>query len=116
MSEKIVCEYLNLFFSSEIDFDAIRKLLLDSFTFSGPLLKANSADEYITLLKSIGSGNLSMNLDKILSDSEQVAVLYDMITPHGTVRTVEWFTVKDNKIGSIELLNDPRLFAEAFSK
>ncbi len=116
MNEKLVRTYLNLFFSNTPDFDAIRELLWDSFTFNGPLLKAGSADEYIALLKEVGAGSMSAKIDNIISSSDQVAVLYDMITPLGKVRMVEWFTVKDNKIYSIELLNDPGLFIEAFSK
>ncbi len=57
-----------------------------------------------------------MEMGNVSSDSDQVAVLYDKISPLGKVRTAEWFKLQENKICSIELLNDPRIFVEAFSK
>lgn len=53
MNEKIVRNYLGIFFSAEPDFMALRKLLSDSFTFNGPLLKATSADEYVEKIQGV---------------------------------------------------------------
>lgn len=114
INEKLVSDYLELFFSPKHDLQAIRKLLSDSFTFCGPLLQANSANEYIKKIQGVASGGLSMKNAELISGSDQVAILYDMISPLGEVRTVEWFKIKDGKIHSLELLNDPRVFIEAF--
>jgi len=116
MNEQIVKQYFELFFSENVKYDKIRTLLADDFHFTGPLLRANSADEYINILKNVGAGNLSANINSILSNENEVAVFYNMITPFGEVKTVEWFLFENNKIKSIELLNDPRKFLEAFSK
>ena len=115
MSIGIVKDYLDLFFSAEPDFLKIRNLLAGSFTFSGPLLKATSADDYISKLNDLTNGMLSMKNVEFIAQENQIAVIYDMVSPLGEVRTVEWFKVKDSKIQSLELLNDPRVFVEAFS-
>lgn len=114
-NKEIVKKYFALFFSPEPDFHRIRSLLSDSFTFSGPLLKANSADDYITKISHVADGGLSIQNAEFVSQDGHVVVIYDMISPLGEVRTVEWFKIDKGKIQSLELVNDPKIFVEAFS-
>ncbi len=109
-AQELVCNYFDHFFSSEPDWIKIRGLLKDDFSFSGPLVKASSADDYIEQIKAMGTSNLQANILGILSDKDQVAVLYELITPAGKYPTVEWFWVTGDKINAIRLLNDPRPF------
>lgn len=115
MNEQIIKNYFDLFFSAQPDFQAMRQLLADSFTFNGPLLKANSADDYIQKIQGVASGGLSMKNAEYVSSDYNVVVIYDMFSPLGDVRTVEWFKLESGKIKTLELLNDPRIFIEAFT-
>lgn len=114
MNEQIVKNYLEQFFSGSPDFEVIRSLLADGFRFRGPLIQADSADQYIEQIRGVAGGGLSMKDAETLAAGEAVAVIYSMLSPFGEVRTVEWFQLADGKIQSIELLNDPRIFVEAF--
>ena len=113
-AQQIIQKYLDNFFSAETDFVEMRNFLTDDFSFSGPLMEASSADEYIGMLKAMGIGNIKADMLNTLSNEEQVAVLYELITPVGNQPTVEWFWIREGKIKAIRLLNDPRPFLELF--
>lgn len=115
-NEDLVKNYMELFFSENTNYEEIRKLLCDGFAFSGPLLNASNADQYIETLKAMGSVNMKININSIISHLNEVAVLYDFVTPFGNHPTVEWFWIDNNKISAIKLLNDPRPFLEIFDK
>ena len=114
-AKELVQKYFDCFFSSAPNLNEIRTLLNDDFTFSGPLIQASSADEYIDKLKSMGIIDLKANILSILSSDDQVAVMYKLVTPFGEFPTVEWFEIKSDKINSIRLLNDPRPFLDNFA-
>ena len=113
--KSIVRTYLDSFFSPTPDFVKIRALLTDDFTFRGPLIEAASADEYVAKLQSLEAGHFKADIVSIINDFQQVAVLYDLITPFGKYPTVEWFWIKADKIAAIRLLNDPRPFLASFA-
>ncbi|MCP4415619.1 MAG: hypothetical protein GY805_03290 [Chloroflexi bacterium] len=114
-THEIIQKYIALFFSEKPNLDAIRSMLCDNFRFNGPLLKANTASEYIEQLEKIGTGNLEANVISILVNGDEGAVLYELITPFGKQITAEWFLFEEDRICSIRLLNDPRPFLAFFN-
>ncbi len=115
-THKLIQKYIALFFSEEPNLDAIQSMLCANFRFNGPLLKANTASEYIEQLEKIGTGNLKANVISILVNGDEGAVLYELITPFGKQITVEWFLFEEDRISSIRLLNDPRPFLAFFNR
>lgn len=113
-NEQLVLNYLNCFFSSPIDFEELQSYLHKEFSFEGPLMTAESQSEYIEKIKYLMSGGLSYELESLIAKEKEVSVKYLLITPFGTFPTVEWFTIKDDKISNIQLFTDPRPFVEAF--
>ncbi len=115
VAEHIVRKYFEIFFSSKVNFDELRNLLKEDFSFIGPLMEASSADEYVEKLKAIGVGDLKANIIGLFANDKEAAVLYELITPIGNHPTVEWFWIRNNKISAIRLLNDPRPFLSSFN-
>lgn len=113
--DKLVKTYLDIFFSQPPDLTAMRALLTDDFWFSGPLLTANSADDYIAQLRAMNLGGLQAKSMTFAQHEDGVAVLYEMLTPAGQIPTTEWFWIRESRIAGIKLLNDPRPLLAAFS-
>jgi hypothetical protein len=112
-AKSTVERYLGAFFGKQIDYQTIRELLADDFDFQGPLMSANSADEFIQKLKGYGE-NVGMQADihLILDNNDTVVARYDFILPSGRVPATEWYIVKDKQIKEMHLICDPRPFFE----
>ena len=107
----VVQQYLDAFFGERIDHGTIRALISEGFTFEGPLMSADGADDYIEKLKGFGeNAAMSADIHTILADENTVVARYDFIVPAGAVPASEWYTVEDQKITSIQLICDPRPF------
>ena len=53
IAKTTVQRYLDAFFGEKVDFVGIRNLLSDDFKFSGPLMQANGANDYIEKLEGL---------------------------------------------------------------
>ena len=113
-TDKVVRSYLELFFGGAVDLKKIHSMLHDNFTFNGPLMSANSADDFINQLSAMGDFNLQAEIHQILCDGDQVVALYDFVTPAGKVPAAEWYLIEKDVIKSMRLFCDPRPFLEAF--
>ncbi len=112
-AKKIVERYLDAFFGEKIDYQTIRSLLTDDFRFQGPLMSANSADEFIQKLKGFGENiGIQADIQMVLDNNNTVVARFDFIIPSGMVPATEWYIVKDNRISDMHLICDPRLFFE----
>ena len=107
-ARNVVGAYLDAFFKGQPDLDVIRTLLHDDFSFSGPLMTATGADDFIAQLKRMGEMNMRAEIHRLLDDGEHVAALYDFLGPTGKLSFSEWFRVQDDKIVSSKLHYDPR--------
>jgi len=111
----LVSRYIELFFSESPDLDEIRRLLADDFWFRGPLMSSDSADDYIQQLQSMGIGGLrAENILRATGETNQIVILYDLVTPRVTIPTTEWFWLGQDNISGIRLLNDPRALLASF--
>ncbi|MEM7336897.1 MAG: nuclear transport factor 2 family protein [Chloroflexota bacterium] len=110
-TKECVESYLSAFFGERIDLAKIRTLIADDFTFMGPLMTADSADDYIQKLQAFGeNARMQAEIQHILIEGETAVARYDFIMPNGRVPASEWYRVKDNKLVSMQLTCDPRSF------
>jgi len=100
------------------DFATARTLMQDNMTFQGPLDTFNTADDYLESLKRLASIIQRIDLKKVFIDSEDVCVLYDMVTntPAGTAFIAEWYQVSGGKIAALHAVFDARPFAALFGR
>ena len=115
-TKQIVLEYLDIFFGDKFNPDILKPLLKEDFTFKGPLMTANSSDEFIAKIKTFGE-NIEMNgeIHKVVCDGNTVVVQYDFILPNNnSVCASEWYEIKDNKISKMHLFCDPKGFLTDF--
>ncbi len=108
-NREIVEQYLEAFGKSE--FDSVRELLHDDFSFRGPMESHESADSFVGSIRSHMQGFVKrITLSHIFEDGDNVAVFYDMVTntPAGTLGMAELYRIRQSKIASITLIFDPR--------
>ena len=100
------------------DFTTARKLLHDDLVFEGPIDTFNKADDYIEANKRLAKIIQGVDVKKVFADGNDVCMLYNMVTntPAGTAFIVEWFQIRDDKIGSLRAVFDARPFAAMFGR
>jgi hypothetical protein len=92
------------------DFESARALMGDDFHFVGLLMEANSPAELFGKMKEFDC-DFRNHVLHMAESGEMVAALYDcvFIRPfNATIRMSEWFTVKEGKITSANLVYDTR--------
>lgn len=108
---EVIRGYFEEFFSGLADHSAVRRMLADDFIFRDPLMSADSADEYITQLKALGNElEMYAEVRQLIGEKDQVAALVDFQGPAGPITYAQWFTFKEGKIASLEVVYDPRAF------
>jgi len=109
----IIQGYFKKFFSGKARHLEVRDLLTDDFTFRDPLMSADSADEYVEQLRSLGDEiEMYAEVREIVGEGDVVAALIDFQGPGGTMQYAQWFTMRDGKIARLEVIYDPRPFLE----
>jgi SnoaL-like protein len=100
------------------DFAGARKLLHDNLSFRGPIDTFDAPEPYLESLKKLRRIVERVDMRKVFVDGDDVCLLYDMVTstPSGTTFIAEWHCVQAQKIASIRLAYDARLFAAMFAK
>lgn len=100
------------------DFAAARKLLHDNLSFRGPIDTFDAPEPYIESLKKLHRMVERVDMRKVFVDGDDVCLLYDMVTrvPSGTTFIAEWHHVQNQKIASIRLAYDARIFAAMFGR
>lgn len=97
----------------------IADLLAADFKFHGPLLSADSKDQYVAMLGQFLAVHEGYRFRKQFVDGDDVCSIYDMTvrTPTGeplTLALVDWLTIREARISKQQLFYDPRKFAAAF--
>lgn len=99
------------------DYSGARKLVHDDLAFQGPIDRFHKADDYIHALQKLSTIVDHIDILKVFEDGNDVCLLCDLVTRTvGTAFVVEWYKVKDGKIGSVRAVFDTRPFASTFSK
>ena len=109
----IIQDYFNCFFSGSARHSDVRDYLTEDFIFRGPLMAADSAEEYIRQLQAYGD-NFEMHAEvrKLVSQGDTVAALVEFQGPAGPMTYVEWFTLREGQICRLEVVYDPRPFLQ----
>ena len=92
---------------------ATAALLSEDMTFNGPILKANSRDEFFAgmaefnaSMAEVEGGPGEMKMRHLFEDGPTVCAVYDFVLPTGSVTNVQLFTVTDGLITAQELIFD----------
>lgn len=93
------------------DWKAARSLLRDNLEFQGPLDTFHKADDYIAALQRLSPMLEGVDVKRIFSEGDDVAVLCDLrFKPPmpSKMYVVEWYTVSGDKISRVQVVFDPR--------
>jgi hypothetical protein len=90
------------------DMTTARSCLSDDLDFQGPIDTFSSADDFIATLTGFAQMLTRVDLLQEFYTDEAAALLYDCVTdtPAGSIRTAEFFGLRDGKIASIRLVFD----------
>src|SRR5215217_8548420 len=97
------------------DMDSARSCLADDLDFQGPIDTFSSADDFIATLTGFAQMLTRVDLLQEFYTDDAAALLYDCVTnsPAGTIRTAEFFGLRDGKIATIRLIFDATVLREA---
>jgi hypothetical protein len=97
------------------DFDAVAPLLSPDLKFVGPGNTLTGAAPYLAVLRRIGAVWVKSDVKKVLTDGQDVCVIYDFVTdtPAGAVPIVEWLRIDGGRIASVRLFFDRVAFKPA---
>jgi SnoaL-like domain len=90
------------------DMSTARSCLADDLDFQGPIDTFSSADEFIATLTGFAQMLTRVDLLQEFYRDDAAVLLYDCVTstPAGTIRTAEFFGLRDGKIANIRLVFD----------
>jgi ketosteroid isomerase-like protein len=92
------------------DFGRVRELMCDDFRFTGPMMEARSPEELFSKMKEFDC-DFKNTLLQIVESGNTVAALFDCEFSRpfrATIRMSEWFTIREGKIASANLVYDTR--------
>lgn len=93
------------------DFEAVRGFLHDDLAFRGPIDTFDNADDYVGALQRLAPMMTGIDRQKVVSEGDDVVVLFDLVTPMGPAPVAEWYRVRGDRIGSVQVYFDARPFA-----
>ena len=99
------------------DMSTARSYLADDLDFQGSIDTFSSADEFIATLTGFAQMLTRVDLLQDFYTDDSAALLYDCVTnsPAGTIRTAEFFWLRDGKIATIRLVFDATVLRQAMS-
>jgi hypothetical protein len=99
------------------DMDTARSCLADDLDFQGPIDTFSSADEFMVALTAFAQMLTRAELLQRFDTDDAAALLYDCVTnsPAGTIRTAEFFGLRDGKIATIRLVFDATALRQVMS-
>jgi SnoaL-like domain len=105
-SENVVRTYHQSW--TQRDMGTARSYLADDLDFQGPIDTFSNADDFIATLTGFAQMLIGVDLLQQFYTDESAALLYDCATdsPAGTIRTAEFFGLRDGKIATIRLVFD----------
>lgn len=99
------------------DMATARTCLADDLDFQGPIDTFHSADDFIATLTGFAQLLTRLDLLQEFYTDDAAAQLYDCETnsPAGTIRTAEYFWLRDGKIATIRLVFDASLLRQVMN-
>src|SRR5690242_15756180 len=91
------------------DFDALRAILADDVTFSGPMGTASGADDYVRQLADFAERLENITVEKMLADDGDVLTWFNLHPKGGDpVPVVNWCHVEKGRAQRVRVVFDPR--------
>ena len=99
------------------DMSTARSCVADDLDFQGSMDTFTNADEFIATLTGFAQMLTRVDLLQEFYTDDAAALLYDCVTnsPAGTIRTAEFFGLRDGKIATIRLVFDATVLRQAMS-
>ena len=99
------------------DMSTARSSMADDLDFQGSIDTFTNADEFIATLTGFAQMLTRVDLLQEFYTDDAAALLYDCVTnsPAGTIRTAEFFGLRDGKIATIRLVFDATVLRQAMS-
>ena len=99
------------------DMATARSCLADALDFQGPIDTFSKADDFIATLTGFAQMLTRVDLLQEIYTDDAASLLYDCVTnsPAGTVRTAEYFWLRDGKIATIRLVFDATALRQVMS-
>lgn len=97
--------YMDIVFSGR-DFERLRPLLADDFTFEGPLYQYGSADEYIAALTADPPQGFAYETIRAYEDGPSACLLYTFAKPGFTTNMAQWWEVEGGRVRRTVLVFD----------
>ena len=94
------------------DFESARGFLHDDLSFKGPIDTFDNADDYLAALQRLAAMMEGIDVKKVVADGDDVVMLFDLLTPMGPAPVAEWYRVRGDRIGSVQVYFDARPFAQ----
>ena len=105
-SKELVISYIRALDAQ--NYEDARNYLSDNIRIRGPAGETfGNSKQFVDMLKRYQG---KYDVKKIFSDSNDVCLIYDLITNIATVFTCSWYTVDGGKISSIQTIFDPTPF------
>lgn len=106
----LAANYINAVGQKQLQ--SLSGLLDANVGFNGPLMKLHTASDLITAFKQLGTVLHHNEIKKIFADEDDACIIYDLILDENSdaVPCIEWIKIKNDKITSIQLLFDSKLF------
>jgi ketosteroid isomerase-like protein len=93
------------------DWESARALLHDDLAFTGPIDTFDNADDYLAALERLAPMTTGIDVKKVVAAADDVVVLFDLLTPMGPAPVAEWYRVRGDRIGAVQVYFDARPFA-----
>jgi SnoaL-like domain len=99
------------------DMSTARSCLADDLDFKGSIDTFSSADDFIATLTGFAQMLRRVDLLQEFFTDDAAALLYDCVpnSPAGTIRTAEFFRLRDSKIATIRLVFDATVLRQLMS-
>lgn len=81
--------------------------LAEDVVFEGPLTRFTTAESYLQALDQFAQAVDAVNILATIGDADRAMVVYEMETvPFGTLRAMEYFTIRDGRIHTDNMVFD----------
>jgi hypothetical protein len=89
------------------DMAAASRYLAEDVIFEGPMTRFSAAGPYLEAMGEFSKAVAGVDIVASIGDDERAMVVYEMRTePFGTLRAMEYFTVRDGRIRTDMLVFD----------
>ena len=89
------------------DLDRCASMLAPDITFSGPASNYRGSAEILTAFRRLSSIHVRNDIVRVFAEGNEVCVIYDFVTDTmGSMPTIEWLTIENDRIASIKLYYD----------